>query len=321
MLAKDKYPFTQKIKIPMLLRFFLCCLPFYCIACNTPSPQTDTLPIRTDTIHFPYTKLDTQLPKIFPTFDRDDLQRRLQEKIAAGEPLLVHAFVPLCDNDNQGIVPVGAALGNGLNLQTNLYWGARYGIKSHFARQAAWQQIAGLKDPSETILERVVFYRSYPNGAKVYLVADAYRGDQMQACLLDYLDALAGKRQDTVAVQEQQFAIAGAADLLVFNGHNGLMDYYDTPTVENADGRKREASVIGCISHRYFVDYLRQAQAYPLLMTTNLMAPEAYVAEALIDAWAQGRSGEEVRQSAGRAYHEYQQCGLKGATRLFQTGW
>ncbi|MCB0643477.1 MAG: hypothetical protein KDC44_17630, partial [Phaeodactylibacter sp.] len=287
----------------MFLKILAFCTPFLCLACNTdPALQAGTGPIQTDTIDLPSTDLNTEFPKIFPTFTRKELQTRLQEKIANGEALTVHLFVPLCDNENQGIVPVSAALGNGQNLQTNLYWGARYGIKSHFERQAAWQQITSLKDPSETILERVVFYRSYPNGAKVYLIADAYRGDKMETCLLDYLNALAGKRQDSVQIKEQQLPIAGAADLLVFNGHNGLMDYYDTPTVENADGRKREASVIGCISHGYFVKYLRQAQAYPLLMTTNLMAPEAYVAEALIDAWAQGRSGEEVRQAAGRAY-------------------
>jgi hypothetical protein len=56
-------------------------------------------------------------------------------------------------------------------------------------------------------------------------------------------------------------------------------------------------------------------------MTTNFMAPEAYVLEALIKAWATEQSDFYLRNSVGAAYHKYQQCGLKGATNLFCTGW
>ena len=37
---------------------------------------------------------------------------------------VIHAFVALCDNKNQGIVPVQEKLGNGDDAQNNLYWGA-----------------------------------------------------------------------------------------------------------------------------------------------------------------------------------------------------
>ena len=254
-------------------------------------------------------------------FEREKLQAEVQEKIKAGEPLVVHIHVPLCDNYYQGIVPVSKSLGDGFNLNTNLYWGARYGIKSHFKRATGWTLLESLPGRDTTTLERVIFYKQFPNQAKVYLVADAYRGDQMKACLMDFLNASAGRKNEVISVDKQSLALGSGADLLVFNGHNGLMDYYETKKIDNLDGQQREASVIGCISHEYFVDYLKQAQTYPLLMTTNLMAPEAYVAEALIEAWVHGKSGEAVRKAAGLAYHNYQKCGVKGATRLFQTGW
>ena len=47
-------------------------------------------------------------------------------------PRTVHVFVALADNQNQGIVPVPAALGNGRDPQRNLYWGAAYGLKTFF---------------------------------------------------------------------------------------------------------------------------------------------------------------------------------------------
>jgi len=34
----------------------------------------------------------------------------------------IHVFVALCDNVNQGIVPVSAKLGNGQDIKGNLYW-------------------------------------------------------------------------------------------------------------------------------------------------------------------------------------------------------
>ncbi|MGC6431949.1 MAG: hypothetical protein ACON5F_12965 [Jejuia sp.] len=36
----------------------------------------------------------------------------------------IHVYVALCDNINQGIVPVPAKLGNGQDPKNNLYWGA-----------------------------------------------------------------------------------------------------------------------------------------------------------------------------------------------------
>ncbi|MEM6697149.1 MAG: hypothetical protein AAF599_02045, partial [Bacteroidota bacterium] len=42
----------------------------------------------------------------------------------------IHVFVALCDNVNQGIVPVPEHLGNGQDANSNLYWGAAYGVKN-----------------------------------------------------------------------------------------------------------------------------------------------------------------------------------------------
>ena len=44
--------------------------------------------------------------------------------IFASELRTIHVVVALCDNENQGIVPVPEKLGNGKEPLTNLYWGA-----------------------------------------------------------------------------------------------------------------------------------------------------------------------------------------------------
>lgn len=43
--------------------------------------------------------------------------------LSAQSPRIIHVFVALADNVNQGIVPVPAKLGNGEDPVHNLYWG------------------------------------------------------------------------------------------------------------------------------------------------------------------------------------------------------
>ena len=258
--------------------------------------------------------------RIYKAFDRTKNVKKLEEKIRKGAPISIHLRVPLCDNDHQGIVPVSEKLGNGLDLRHNLYWGAKYGVKNYFKNISPWTLLESKKDINEHILERLIFYRQHSNKARTYLIADAYRGDKMEACLKDFIHSIAGKLPEEIKVGNELIKISSDADLLVFNGHNGLMEH-DIEFVETEDENIRDVSVIGCISHEFFVDHLKHSKGYPLLMTTNLMAPESYVVGAVIDAWVGLKDEQEIRKEAGKSYHKYQKCGLKGATRLFKTGW
>ena len=251
---------------------------------------------------------------VFIPFDRLDIRRRMAKKKREGEALVVHVFLPLCDNENQGIVPVSKSLGDGMNPHTNLYWGARYGLRSHFDKLADWERLETIQEPHAHVLERVVFRKNYPSHGPVVLIADAYRGDRMKACLLDYFNALAGNTSDAVYLK------FGAPDLFAFNGHNGLMDC-DIDVVFDRDSIRKDAVVIACISHSYFRDYLNAAGGYPLVATTHLLAPEAYVLEGVIDSWVRDKREGEILDAAGAAYHQYQQCGERGARQLFTGGW
>ncbi|MFK8010243.1 MAG: hypothetical protein AB8H03_28070 [Saprospiraceae bacterium] len=257
--------------------------------------------------------------KVFPK-DRIEILKRLHQKITNNKPLVIHAFVPLCDNENQGIVPVSKSLGDGLNLRTNLYWGALYGVKTHFKKQKDWELLFSKKDLNKNILERVIFFKKYKNGAQVYFVADAYRGDRMKECLTDYFSALSNENQSEFKFLDKKIGIEGNADLIVFNGHNGLMDT-SIEFPNNVHTSARDAIAVACVSFDYFKEYYHQVNAYPLLNTKNLLAPEAYVLENVFDGWAMLKDGEAIHHAAGSAYNQYQKCGLRGAKRLFQSGW
>ena len=89
-------------------------------------------------------------------------------------PKTIHVYVALCDNINQGIVPVPKSLGNGQSPKSNLYWGALYGVKTHFKRSSDWDLVKTLVNPNSKILERVLFKHRTTN---TYLLADAYDGE------------------------------------------------------------------------------------------------------------------------------------------------
>ena len=240
------------------------------------------------------------------------------EKAAVNSVSVIHVFVALADNVNQGIVPVSATLGNGDNATTNLYWGAAFGIKTFFSRNRDWELVAAKRDSSAGVLERCVF--KHRRGS-FFLVADAYRGKEISQTTVDFLEAAAGKPGEQLKVGDVQFHTGGSADVLVYIGHNGLMDFKLSSHPQRRDDRERRAIILACASKPYFSSALQDSGATPLLWTTNLMAPEAYVLSAAIDGWMKKESDEQVRLRAAEAYHKYQKCGVKAARGLFATGW
>jgi hypothetical protein len=235
---------------------------------------------------------------------------------------LIHVFVALCDNVNQGIVPVSASLGNGDNPATNLYWGAAFGVRTFFSKSKDWELLSVTPNPQEAILERLVFKH---RTREVVLVADAYRGKDIKSATLDFLGAAAGQPGEQINVtgpaKSVKLNLRGSADMVVYIGHDGLMDFTLNSTPHQQDRRQRKAIILACASRQYFSESLKRTGASPLLWTTNLMAPEAYVLSAAVDGWMKKESDEEIRLRAAKAYHSYQNCGLKSAQNLFATGW
>ena len=237
----------------------------------------------------------------------------------------VHVFVALADNKHQGIVPVPKELGKGDDAHHNLYWGALYGVKTYFRKSTEWELISTRKNPRPAVLERCVFHHKKSN---VYLVADAYQGPSIKQTITDFLNA-AGGSSPTVSTDAgtsselrlngATIRLYGAADLVAYIGHNGLMDFQiDKATVHR--GRVgRDAIVLACKSKSYFQPWLAKLKSRPLLLTTGLMAPEAYTLKAALDGWMAGERGAKIKERAASAYNKYQKCGIRGARNLFFT--
>jgi len=235
-------------------------------------------------------------------------------------PRTVHVFVALADNQHQGIVPVPARLGNGDDPDHNLYWGSAYGVKTFFSRSADWLLMNCSAKPKPEVLERCVFKHRKTN---TYMVADAYRGREIREAILDFFDAAAGASPETVVAlpSAERLAVRGASNLVAYVGHDGLMDFKLPIIPKKKNEIHRDTIILACASKQYFADLLRVGGAYPLLWTTNLMAPEAYILKSALDGWIGGEHNEQICDRAAGAYDKYQKCGLKAARRLFATGW
>jgi hypothetical protein len=232
----------------------------------------------------------------------------------------VHVFVALADNQRQGIIPVPAKLGNGEDPERNLYWGSAYGVKTYFTRSAEWRRVRCEQGPKNEILERCVFQH---RAARVYLVADAYRGMEIRQAILDFLDSAAGDGAETVRVDESapELRVRGGANLVAYIGHDGLMDFQIANYPQKKNDVHRDAVVLACASKQFFAEPVRASGAYPLLWTTGLMAPEAYTLKNALEGWISGENHEQIRDRAAEAYDKYQKCGTRAAHRLFATGW
>ncbi len=230
----------------------------------------------------------------------------------------IYLQVALCDNTYQGIVPIPAKIGNGQDPGANLYWGAAFGIKTFFRKSKNWELIS-TRNPNDTILERLIF--RHKQHKAVYLVADAYNGKYIKQCTVDFLNNSSGTVKDTVMVTGKALGIKGHATTLAYIGHDGLMDFQLKETFINTDKVKRDIFVLACFSKKYFAPYLAQAQVKPVLWTSHLMAPEAYIIHDALEIYLNKGTPEQVRSHAAAAYARYQKCSLKAAQNLLVTGW
>jgi len=212
-------------------------------------------------------------------------------------PKQIKVFVALCDNKTQGIVPVGAKIGNGDDPDSNLYWGCSDGFPSYFRRSARWKLGKAEKDLSSSILRRVEF--AHTSGT-MNVVAEAYRGAEIRQCIADF----------------ERDACSGQYDLVAFIGHNGLMDFALPEPVTEAH-HQTDVMVLCCHSESYFQRRLLKAGCRPVLMTQQLMYPGSFLIHDALEIWVKGGSLDDIRSAAAKAYARNQKISIKAATGVF----
>lgn len=241
--------------------------------------------------------------------------------VAAGKPLLTHVLVPLCSNQQ---IDCGASwAGRPADLDKNLYWGAVFGVRTWMERpRSDWQvvSVAGAEGPR---LERRV-YRRWVSGApfgksdevEQLAVFDAIRGDRIDdAVRLFWTSATEGGSlvfADAGTTRTERVLVAG------YTGHNRMLDGLTLPPAPPDERRDpRSAFVLACLSERTFGAPLRAAGVPVLLTTTALVAPEAYLTDAVLHAIGDGRDSAGVREQAIASYVIWQKLSRAAAGNMF----
>lgn len=216
----------------------------------------------------------------------------------------IHVIVSLVDNISQGIVPIPAKIGNGNDPRSNLYWGAAYGVKTFLSKAEGWRNLGCKQGINDTILESCEFAWQ----DKLTVTADAYRGSRIGQAMLDFM------RQAATP------PLAAQREMVVFIGHDGLMDEQNQPLVQHFPkhaGHNKEAVVLACLSDEFFAGHLLAAGSKPVVTTFSFMAPEAYVLEAVARGFANHASEAELRSAAANAYAKYQHISAKAGKSVF----
>jgi hypothetical protein len=223
---------------------------------------------------------------------------------AAKPAAQLHIIVALVDNASQGIVPVPAKIGNGDDAFNNLYWGAAFGVKTFLSRAEGWKQLSCEKDVSSTILERCKF--AYKD--ELHVTAEAWRGKHIDQAMVEFM------QQAALPPAEQR------REMVMFVGHDGLMDAVHAQLPQRFPkhaGHDKQAVVLACLSDRFFRPYLELAGAQPSVTTYSLMAPEAYVVEAVARSFSAGGDASAQRRAAGLAYAKYQRITPRAGLGVF----
>jgi hypothetical protein len=113
----------------------------------------------------------------------------------------------------------------------------------------------------------------------------------------------------------------GGSDLVAYIGHDGLMDLQLPRLPRQKNAKSPGAIILACASRMYFAGPLHVTGAHPLLWTTNLMAPAAYVLKDVLDGWILKECDEQIRLRAAAAYDKYQKCGIGPARKRMAAGW
>lgn len=225
--------------------------------------------------------------------------------VAAPQPIALEVYVPLCDSAL--IACGGGKAGDPESLAGNLYWGAMYGAERYLSRAPGFKVLGSVDWPDAAkpyLLREVKLSRAPADASErpVAVTLRAYSGRHIDRALADLLAAAGG---------------ATAADLVVWAGHNRLMDV-EAPEVVFAP-RARPVAILACSSAQYFSPLLEKIGSRPIALARTFMAPEAYLLEALAVAVARGGLND---RAAGRArlvtaHARFQRISLRAAGSVF----
>lgn len=247
----------------------------------------------------------------------DGLYDRVAADLRAGRPLVVEVLVPLCDN--RQITCGGHGLGDGEDLERNLYWATTGGFRGWFGRRGSgWRRVHRDGGDGAGVLETLVWTRRFaPSEAlrrrgvarpfDVYLVGHAFRGGAIDDAVERFVADVFGGAPRSLRLEDgTALEVGGAAQVVAWVGHNRLMDRppYDFAAARHASkGAPRKGVIaIACHTADYLAEDVPSKERVPLLFTRDFLFAGSHSLDGAVQAFAAGGDLAAIRAAAAHAY-------------------
>lgn len=250
-----------------------------------------------------------------------ELSPGVKRDVAAGKPLVLLVYVPLCSNLQ--IWCGSRYAGDPAGLNTNIYWGAVFGARRFFDEYNTPYERVEATQGEAPDLERIVYRQRVAGepwgkpGEKVeqFVVLQAVHGSHINGAVERFWTT--ATRGGCVSFHDGERERTERVHVVGYAGHNRLMDGIRLPPAPPpAEAHPIPSFVLACFSERYFGPSLRRVGARPLVTTRSYMAPEGYLVRALAEGLALNESPEALRQRAARVQRAWQKT-----LSPFQSAW
>ncbi|MFA5114274.1 MAG: hypothetical protein WC529_08275 [Candidatus Margulisiibacteriota bacterium] len=232
--------------------------------------------------------------------------------LRAGKPLVMEAHVVLWDWTFTG-AGKGSSWANGRKPETNLYWGAGYGLYTMLKKDKQWELVKD--EPRQAVFRRAI----KPSGQwknlgvtepfTAYVVLDMHYANEIVGGYRAFAEDLVGSEPEPIALPDGSMIEAGGQSRVI-----GLIGHLDLDggrvvkqTVSAPPAQKKAVFMTTCLSAQQFADSVVTDNVYPLLFNTQYIAPEGYTFLPLFQGVAEGRSAKEILNAARSGYQHYHQ--------------
>lgn len=234
--------------------------------------------------------------------------------------LSVTVHVALADHARGDLSPVPVKFGNGREPKANQYWGALYGIETHFANAAGWRRVYTDFGDGVRIIRRVVFHRRGEATARwrdlgvsepfdVYVLANAWPSSKIASAMEQPLrDALMGDRI-ALGIDGRDVPFGGGSVAVGYVGQNAMLGRYWDPFTDLPSASVRGGVGVFYVCWKSAVYLHRDVVEHglhPILFVRQQIVPEAYVVDGLLRALIEGEFEDGFLSRAAEAYATYQ---------------
>ncbi len=245
---------------------------------------------------------------------------RLAGDLLDNKPMITTAYVALCDNDSQGIVPVkNKKICRGDDPENNLYWATSGGLYG-WAKKHGWKRVFKVENPDATVMVTAIWKKTFRPGGELksrgvtdsfdaFIVGLAYRGSKIERAMVDYLHAVNHDDAQTLKLKDgSTIEYGGSGHVVGYLGHDYFLDVYGdaaAPLFDESRGKStahKATFAFACVGNQFIRPAVTRPNVYILMLNKDLAYPGAWTVGGIMDGIAQGKSPAGIHRRAARAF-------------------